>query len=523
MNASKHRDAGRGAEPAGKLVVRAALPEESGWFDRLLGEHHYLGAGVPVGDYLRQVVEREGKAVALLVWGPACYALKDRDRWVGWSAMRRAEALKLVVQNRRFLLLVARGSEPNLASQSMGAALRALRGQWRERFGYAPLLAESFTDPESFTGTCYKASNWEAVGMSAGYSRHRQDFYVPNDRPKKLWMIELCARARAILRSLELPAEYRPALIPAPSGTMPVSPSQMLSLEEVLRRAPDPRSKNTRFKIGPVLTLVALALLAGRRSVADIARFANSLTPAQRRSLGLPLKPGRRRFYEVPGYSVFYQLLGRMDPEAFAAILTRWLAENAGALPQVLALDGKMIRDQIGLVTLAQHDDGAPYALTICDQKEGTGRSEQSAALQMLQSQPALDGKTVTGDPLYCQAKIARAIVERGGDYLLQIKGNQPGLLTQARQINALDSTPFLTSPSAVADGSPLTRSPASPSRRKPPTSPSQEPSSWCVAPAPKSARAKPPRRPASTSPARNRANARPKAGWLSSKAIGLE
>ena len=39
--------------------------------------------------------------------------------------------------------------------------------QWQERFGYRPLLAESFTDPEAYAGTCYKASNWEPVGWSA--------------------------------------------------------------------------------------------------------------------------------------------------------------------------------------------------------------------------------------------------------------------------------------------------------------------------------------------------------------------
>jgi len=57
-----------------------------------------------------------------------------------------------------------------------------------ESFGYQPLIAESFTDPESFNGTCYKASNWEPVGMSAGASRHRADYYIDNDHPKKLWL-----------------------------------------------------------------------------------------------------------------------------------------------------------------------------------------------------------------------------------------------------------------------------------------------------------------------------------------------
>src|SRR5215475_13243393 len=128
------------SEPiATSLVVRLPSAEEIGWFDGQLADHHYLGAGRPVGDYLRQVVEREGKAVALLVWGPACYALKDRDLWISWSATQRLERLKLVVQNRRFLLLVEKGQWPNLASQAMGGALRALGQQWQEQFGYRPL------------------------------------------------------------------------------------------------------------------------------------------------------------------------------------------------------------------------------------------------------------------------------------------------------------------------------------------------------------------------------------------------
>jgi len=49
-----------------------------------MGDLHYLGSAKPVGDFLRQVVVREGEWVGLLAWGPACYALEDRDEWIGW-------------------------------------------------------------------------------------------------------------------------------------------------------------------------------------------------------------------------------------------------------------------------------------------------------------------------------------------------------------------------------------------------------------------------------------------------------
>jgi hypothetical protein len=435
------------------ITVCVAAPEQVKWFDELLADHHYLGAGRSVGDYLRQIVLRDGQPVALLVWGPACYALKDRDRWISWSVNQRLERLKLVVQNRRFLLLTPKGTAPNLASQCLAAALRVLPAQWREHFGYRPLLAESFTDPEAHAGTCYKASNWVPVGFSAGYQRHRADFYVPNERPKKLWLYPLGPDVKALLRAPQLPEECRAGLTTAPSGTLPVKSEQLGSLLAVFRRAPDPRDRNTRYRIGPVLTLLALALLAGRREIAEIARFATTLTPSQRRRLNLPRKPGTQRFYQVPGYDVFYQVLTRMDPEAFATRLNDWLQTQAGSLPAALALDGKMIRDHLGLLTLAPHEDGAPVAVAVYDQKEHTERCEQTAAAALLEQLPALDGQLLTADPLHCQRGLARAIVEKGGDYLLQVKGNQPKLLAQAQKLDALQGTPFLPTAKAATAG----------------------------------------------------------------------
>jgi hypothetical protein len=55
------------------------------------------------------------------------------------------------------------------------------------------------------------------------------------------------------------------AVIAPLSGVLPLTQPRMLSLWEVLREAPDPRDKNVRFRIGIVLTPVALALVAGRR------------------------------------------------------------------------------------------------------------------------------------------------------------------------------------------------------------------------------------------------------------------
>ena len=103
-----------------------------------------------------------------------------------------------------------------------------------------------------------------------------------------------------------------------------------------------------------------------------------------------------------------------------------------------------MVRDHFDVLSLARHSDGAPEAMALYDQKEGTERSEQQAAAELLDSMGGLDGKVITADALHCQRKIARTIAEKGGDYLLQVKGNQPHLEKQALKKASTSGPPFL-------------------------------------------------------------------------------
>lgn len=193
----------RGNEPdaviLGELEVRPAQPDEMQRVADLLNDQHYLGAGRQVGRRLVQIVHHHGRWAAIFLWGPAAMKLIDRDEWIGWTQQQRAERLGLIVQNRRFLVL-AETRMPNLASRAMGLALRHLPEQWEEKYGYRPLLAETFTDIESFEGTCYKATNWQPCGLTKGFERkHRADFYREHKRPKKLWLKTLSRNTRVIL------------------------------------------------------------------------------------------------------------------------------------------------------------------------------------------------------------------------------------------------------------------------------------------------------------------------------------
>ncbi|MEY3277127.1 MAG: hypothetical protein RL153_2395 [Verrucomicrobiota bacterium] len=213
-----------------------------------------------------------------------------------------------------------------------------------------------------------------------------------------------------------------------------------------LARVQDPRAEASKtFRIGQILTIVAMALLAGRREIAEIHRFGQSLPQSLRKRLCLPSKKGAKPFWRVTGYNVFHPLLGGIDPSGFNRVLNEWLAARAGDLPRALAVDGKMVRDHFGILSLARHTDGAPEAMTVFDQKEGTERWEQSVAAELVDAIPSLGNRVVTADALHCQRKLARAVLEKGGEYVLQGKGNQPGLEDRARARDATPDTPFLS------------------------------------------------------------------------------
>ena len=425
-------------------------PEE---FDRLLDENHYLGSRCQAGDYLRQRVYMNGDLVGLLSWGACCYALKDRDRHIGWNDRLRGERLKLVVQNRRFLLLTQKGEHPNLASQSLAAALKVLPRQWEKAFGYQPLLAETFTDIESFAGTCYKASGWIPLGKTKGFSRHRSDFFVANDRPKKLWIKPLRPDALKQLCAAELPKECRKGAQSNAHGILPVSAQGLESLYNCLRRFPDPRAENTTFRLSSILSVVVMAQMCGRTTISDIVRFGQSLTQAQRREMGFPLKEAGKTFRKVPGYIAYRNLLGQIDPDALAAHLSGWLQSQNGALPGTLALDGKMFKDIAGVISLADAETGIPVSMAPMRHKEEGPDGELTCGKKALRAAGGLKGRTVTGDALHADMNVSRIILEEGGEYLLQVKGNQPKLHKTAKRMTR-NAPLFAPKSKAGTDGS---------------------------------------------------------------------
>jgi len=408
-----------------------------------LEREHGLGAGREAGDRLCQMVMQEGRLAAVLVWCAAAWHLKDRDEAIGWDAVTRSERLKLVVQLRRFAVLDW-ARQPNLASQSLGLGLRELTAQWQAEHGYRPLLAESFSDPETHAGTVYKATNWTQAGVTKGFSQDHADYYLPNERPKKLWLKKLDERAMEQLCARELPPDCQRAVVSRGGARSPLKSPHLQSLRHAFLEVPDPRNpKGRRHPLPAMLSLVSIGLLMGAKDVMDIWRKVACLSQSHRCAIGLRVRDKRSKRLKMPGYDALNDLLACVDPVAYAKVLTRWLQSHQGVLPRSLAIDGKSVGDgSFGMIiTLCRHEDGRAVAMAVASGKKED--CEATEARKLLASpEVELVNAIVTADPLHNKESTVRVILEKGGDYLIGTKDNTSRRLDAANQ--ALRGSPFL-------------------------------------------------------------------------------
>ena len=418
-----------------QVRVRPMKRRERGQFKRLMEAHHYLGWGQPVGETLAYIAEAGGKWVALLVFGAAAYALRDRDEWIGWSLAQRQGRLNFVAQNRRFLILPG-VKEPNLASRILGLCVRRLASDWELAYGHPVLVAETFVDPQRFEGTCYLAAGWQPLGLTAGARRVRRDFYDEAGSPKQLLVKALRANACAQLCAQTWPEHWR-LHERSVLAANPLRGQEPYSLFQAFQQVPEFRGTHgRRHLLAAVLACASCAMLAGAEGIAEMAEIVGGFDQRQLRLLRCWHNRRTKRF-DPPSENTLRRVLAGIDPEQFDRIVGDWV--RAHDRVAALAIDGKTLkacRDAEGrqttLVAAVAHGDGAPLAQTPVP----VGTNETATARDLLDALPPLDGALATFDAAHTNGETARKVVlEKGGDYLLPVKGNQPTLLDHANRL----------------------------------------------------------------------------------------
>ena len=145
-------------------------PANSALWNGLVATFHYRGYAPGCGAQWRYLIRSERGILGAMGFAAAALAVRDRDGWIGWNPAQRRANRHLLVNHSRFLILPW-VQVPHLASHLLGLAARRLPADFQARYGYRPLLLETFVDQERFTGTCYRAANWIRVGQTAGRGR----------------------------------------------------------------------------------------------------------------------------------------------------------------------------------------------------------------------------------------------------------------------------------------------------------------------------------------------------------------
>ena len=159
---------------------------------------HYVGE--PVGEHLKYLAWAQGRPIACLAWSSAPRHLGSRDRYIGWSAEARRRNIRFIAYNTRFLILpwVA---VPHLASHILGRMAVILSEDWQQIYCHPVYFAETFIDPGRFRGTCYRAANWQLLGLTTGRGKNDQT-NKPNRPIKEVLGLPLTPRFREYLTQL---------------------------------------------------------------------------------------------------------------------------------------------------------------------------------------------------------------------------------------------------------------------------------------------------------------------------------
>jgi hypothetical protein len=189
-------------QPVHELAALTRRLVASGAHSRLCNEfiarYHYLGYTPMSGSQLRYNVFAGEQLVACISFGASAYKLKAPDKFIGWSESQRQRNLQLVLNNARFLILPWIQSK-GLASKILSRVARQLPHDWLRRYGYSPLLLETFVEFERHRGTCYKAANWINVGRTSGRDKKSLS-HKPIIPIKDVWLYPLHKQSLSALR-----------------------------------------------------------------------------------------------------------------------------------------------------------------------------------------------------------------------------------------------------------------------------------------------------------------------------------
>ena len=217
----------------------------------------------------------------------------------------------------------------------------------------------------------------------------------------------------------------------------PPTPEALAALLAPLLFISDPRvERNKCHNLQEMLVIALCAVIAGAEGWIAVEQF--GLTHEDWLSDFLPLEHG------IPSHDTFGRVFAMLDAQQVATSLASLVEilhearEGAPPSPKIVAIDGKTLRrsfdrargrDALHLLNAFGTDVGVVLGQLAVD-----GKSNEITALPKLFAMLDLRGRVVTIDAMGCQSAIAQDLHERGADYVLTLKENQPSIYTDVER-----------------------------------------------------------------------------------------
>lgn len=188
----------------------------------------------------------------------------------------------------------------------------------------------------------------------------------------------------------------------------------------------DPRMDRTRkHTLSDILTLATCAVICGADGWVQVQQFAECKEDWFRTFLDLP--------GGIPSHDTFGRVFAMLEPEAFERCFQAWVDELSRVTEgRLVAVDGKTLRRSLdaagGQAAIHMVSAWCRANHLVLGQVATEAKSNEITAIPKLLALLDLSGAVVTLDAAGCQKKIARQIVDGGGDYVLGLKGNQGSL-----------------------------------------------------------------------------------------------
>jgi len=334
-------------------VTVAPVPasEQPVW-DATMAAEHAQGFRRAFGAHQRYWIygQFEGQPVILggLLFAAAARHVACRDVWLGWSPLQRKRFRYRLVANSRFLIR-AGVQVPHLASHALALALRRLPQDWRIRFGYEPIVVETFVRAPR-RGTCYRAANWVHLGRTTGTGRQDRRYREPGS-VKEVFAYPLVANFRQALVADDTTVAVKEGHT-VPAG--PPIPTE-LAAEHIRQRfellSPWLNEKQRRLlaaveaklvgqeRVGQVAALVHMAPSTVRAGLRELAE-PTSIEPERVRRPGGGRKPLTEIHPELRGaLAALVAPATRGDPESPLC----WTSKSTRELAEALQAQGQAV------------------------------------------------------------------------------------------------------------------------------------------------------------------------------------